>query len=151
MASKSGPRGERGFTLIELLITVAVIGILSAIAMVNFRNSLDRGRQMQSMTNMRNLATALEGYQTDYSYLPANGISAEELNTVLKGRLFTDPGTLDGWRHGIEYTAGPKHYTLRSYGRDGVLGPEDISAATRNQFENDLVLCDGIFTSSPQR
>lgn len=150
MACHRSTRREQGFTLIELLMTVAIIGILSAIAMVNFRNSLDRGRQVQTMTAMRNVSTALEGYQTDYSRLPTSGISATELNDALKGRLFTNPGTKDGWLHDLAYTSGPKSYTVRSYGRDGVESPP-ISHATRDKFEYDLLLSDGIFTASPQR
>jgi prepilin-type N-terminal cleavage/methylation domain-containing protein len=141
---------QRGFTLVELMITVAIVGILSAVAVANFRNSLDRGRQAQTMTTMRNLATAIEGYQTDFSVLPADGLSAQQLNQLLRNRLITNPGTRDGWSHDLAYSSSLMHYTVRSFARDGLMGPTDISYATRDQFDNDLVLCDGMFTADPQ-
>ncbi|MGH7658049.1 MAG: type II secretion system protein, partial [Gemmatimonadales bacterium] len=65
---------RKGFTLIELLIVVVIIGILAAIAIPKFSNSKYKAVLASMKTDLRNLATAQEGYYFDFStYAPAVG------------------------------------------------------------------------------
>ncbi len=59
-----------GFTLIELLIVVAVIAILAAIGLVNFRRATHRALQASDAANLHTLATGLQAYLVDYGTLP---------------------------------------------------------------------------------
>ncbi len=60
-----------GFTLIELLIVVAIIGILAAIAVPNFLNAQIRAKVSKVVSDLRNLATAIEEYRMDNNdYMP---------------------------------------------------------------------------------
>ena len=61
---------KRGFTLIELLIVVAIIGILAAIALVNFRFATERTLKSSNAANLKTLSTGLQLYFTDYGHLP---------------------------------------------------------------------------------
>lgn len=54
--------GDAGFTLIELLVVVAIIGILAAVAIPQFSVYRQRGFDATAATDLRNAATAEEGY-----------------------------------------------------------------------------------------
>jgi len=59
------PRCRRGFTLIELLIVVVIIGILAVIAIPKFATSKGTTAMSVMKGDLRNLATAQEGYYGD--------------------------------------------------------------------------------------
>lgn len=61
---------DPAFTLVELLIVVAIIGILSAIAVPNYRDALTRTRISQVKVELRNLGFALQNYRMDHSFFP---------------------------------------------------------------------------------
>src|SRR5829696_3048325 len=56
---------RKGFTLIELLIVVVIIGILAAIAIPKFATTKEKAYMATMKTDLRNLATAQEGYFSD--------------------------------------------------------------------------------------
>lgn len=53
---------KSGFTLIELLIVVVIIGILAAIAIPKFSSTKGQAFLAAMRSDLRNLATAEEGY-----------------------------------------------------------------------------------------
>ncbi|HEX9008167.1 MAG TPA: type II secretion system protein [Patescibacteria group bacterium] len=66
-----------GFTLIELLLVIAIIGILSAIGLVSFAASLNRGRDAQRKSDISNLVKALEQFRGDWGVYPDAGTNNE--------------------------------------------------------------------------
>ncbi len=58
-------KNRKGFTLIELLIVVVIIGILAAIAIPKFANTKEKAYLGAMKSDLRNLATAEEGYFAD--------------------------------------------------------------------------------------
>jgi prepilin-type N-terminal cleavage/methylation domain-containing protein len=63
-------RGSQGFTLIELMITVAIVAILTAIAIPNYRNYVIRGQLVDATTGLSAVRANMERYyQDNRSYL----------------------------------------------------------------------------------
>ena len=69
------PRGSvRGFTLIELMIVVAIVAILSAIAIPAYTHYVLVGRRADGMSALTDAQNAMEACYGEYdSYQPANG------------------------------------------------------------------------------
>ena len=61
---------ERGFTLVEILVVVAIIGLLSTIAVVALGDARKRGRDSKRVSDIRGIMTALELYNNDNNGYP---------------------------------------------------------------------------------
>ena len=51
-----------GFTLIELIIVMAILGVLATVFVANYPASLDRSRDTQRKSDLKQYQTALESY-----------------------------------------------------------------------------------------
>ena len=91
--------GRKGFTLIELMIVIAIIGVLAAIAVPNFRAARERANTRACYANQKTIAGALEMYNLD------NNTKIQELTAEVGGKLVSggylqslvdDPGSGQG-------------------------------------------------------
>lgn len=144
-------RSNKGFTLIELLIVVAIIGLLSAIAVPMLIRVQERAKDKKNMTDMRNIAVALGIYIIGNDRVPITNdidVLLLELNTSPSGSANNALTDIDAWGYEYQYqtTVNGSSYTLRSLGKDGNLGP----IATQSNFNAnaDLIVRDGVFVAS---
>lgn len=78
---------NQGFTLIELMITVAIVGILAAVAYPSYNSSVLKGKRAQARTAVTELLQQQERYVTQRNtYL-------EFTTTITAGAVSTSPAS----------------------------------------------------------
>ncbi|PSU47084.1 prepilin-type cleavage/methylation domain-containing protein [Photobacterium frigidiphilum] len=94
---------QKGFTLIELMIVVAVIGVLTAIAVPQYQNYVKKSTLGVGLANIAALKTNIEDYVATESSFPvttaADAPSFARLGTVEdlgEGKVSTKAGTTAG-------------------------------------------------------
>jgi general secretion pathway protein G len=64
--------GQAGFTLIELLIVVALIGILTSLALPTFKNAQIKAKEAVLKENLFILRDLIDQYYADKGFYPAD-------------------------------------------------------------------------------
>lgn len=118
-------RAQDGFTLIELLVVISLIMILSAMAVVQYRNSVTSAKEATLKTDLFRMRDAFDQYYADKGRYPAT------LETLVSEQYMReipiDPitGTRDTWVTTLappdpsNPNAGSGIYNIRS-GSDGI-------------------------------
>jgi general secretion pathway protein G len=65
-------RRQAGFTLVELLVVLAIISILAAMAVVQYRNSIQLANEGVLKTNLVRMRDAIDQYYADKGKYPAS-------------------------------------------------------------------------------
>ena len=85
-------KDEKGFTLVELLVVVAIIGLLSTLAIVALGSARAKARDAKRVSDMRQVSTALEMFFNDNDSYPAVAPAGIPLGTAAFDTLSEDNG-----------------------------------------------------------
>ena len=83
-----------GFTLIELMIVVVIIGILASIAYPSYQGYIEKGKRIDMMAEMQQIASKIEANKITYKRYDRIPLSEIFSNTVSgAGTTFPSTGT----------------------------------------------------------
>jgi type IV pilus assembly protein PilE len=98
---------NQGFTLIELMITVAIIGILTAIALPNYLQYVIRGNRVAAESQMMDIANR------EQQFLLANRAYADKATLTASGyALPTEVSAKYGYDVTVDNSAAPPTYLI---------------------------------------
>ncbi|MCD6522013.1 type II secretion system protein GspG [Candidatus Calescamantes bacterium] len=114
-----------GFTLMELMIVVAVLAIIAAILIPNFRGITAEAKNSTAKADLRNLKMAVILYQNQFNVLPDDS-SIEKFEECLQNysprvvdRVPTDPWSPDGSKYHYDVSADGTTFGIWSVGQNG--------------------------------
>ena len=142
---------NKGFTVVELLIVIIIIAIISVIALPQFINAQDRGKQSQTVGNLRSIGNAMALYHTDNNTYPvATSITA--VKTALEdGGYMSAVPTKDGWDQVLQVTSTATTYSIWSCGKSNgdACVIESAPKGVISLFTEQIILVDGSFVQYP--
>ena len=83
LRSIKNPHRDSGLTLTELLISVVILGILSAIAMPNYFDQVNRSRQNEAASTISQIQTTIASYADEFGVLPESWAELNETSAVM--------------------------------------------------------------------
>ena len=112
-------RGSAGFTLIEVMITVAIIGILAAIAIPSYSDYVRRGKLPEAFSRLSDYRSKMEQYYQDNR---AYGNATRCANAMAAGTWGAFPGSSDHFAYSCATVSPFDNFTVTATGTGSLTG-----------------------------
>ena len=123
-----------GFTLTELMVSVGIVGILSAIALPNYTNSVHKARQADAANQVSQIQNTIQAYREEYLENPESWSDLARITPVA-----TSSGPAAGGSFDPIKTPNGDHYELMITSTDDI---KTITATpTRSGNNRNIVAC----------
>lgn len=130
---------QEGFTLIEVMITVAIIGILAAVALPSYNSYLRRGELPEAFSQLATFRVQMEQYYLDNRHYGSSDTCGRQADGSSLVVTPTAPNT--HFSYSCELTSSGQGYTLtatgsasRTTGYDYTL--DQANAKVTTKFDN---------------
>lgn len=138
-------KNRQGFTLIEMLVVIAVIGIISTVALTALGPSRNRAKDTRIISNMQQIRTLAETiYDGDYGAVPTGAPLGQnpgglfEVNRAdIEAQTGTNTLTVTAGVNGVSYAAFSRlvsdlnrFYCVDSDGFAGEVSPAPVNAGS---------------------
>ena len=143
------PRRASRTGLVALLV---IFGAILVIALPNFLNAVQRGRQKRTMSDLRSIGTAVESYQVDNGGPPpvfGDRIAVSALIPKLVPTFIKELPEKDAWGNRIEWTSSGDEYSIYSPAADG-REEHSLAVGATTSFSRDMYYSNGQFTVFPE-
>ena len=136
---------QKGFTLIELMIVVAIIGILAAIAIPNFRSYQLKAKRGELPTNLKAIKTAEVAFQAErdhFQALPATPAGELDGNK----RSWPNPSDTGAYAKFANIGWQPSGKVYGAYGTIGTVDDTTVTGQAESDIDNDGTNANYTFT-----
>jgi len=125
-----------GFTLIELMITVAIVGILAAVAMPSYKNYIRRGQQPEAFNALSDYRTKMEQYYQDNRNYGSASTKCADASTASSWNTFAPAGakyfTFTCAANTTSGDSTQQSYTITATGNAGTQVASDVYTIDQN-------------------